>query len=192
MTSVPPAPAPGSPPARAHSPLSRVASLVANPPPDVHRHAHHSPRPPSTDSIELEVARTASKGKPHNPEFGEDPDTPSATSTVAPDGCTEVKDVDGDLVHIPDGGLRAWLVVAGACHILFSTFGFVVSDRRDMRATLGVNCHLAHWPSGCCPLFDGARPTPIGTGQRRCGELGWCPGSLETKCPQSPILILTP
>ncbi|BEJ00533.1 hypothetical protein CcaverHIS631_0503900 [Cutaneotrichosporon cavernicola] len=53
------------------------------------------------------------------------PDTPSAASTVAPDGCTEVKELDGDTVHIPDGGLRAWLVVLGACHILFSTFGFV-------------------------------------------------------------------
>jgi len=43
------------------------------------------------------------------------------------DGETEAREGDGEPVTFPDGGLRAWLVVAGAGHILFATFGFVVS-----------------------------------------------------------------
>ncbi|BEI92756.1 uncharacterized protein CcaverHIS019_0503840 [Cutaneotrichosporon cavernicola] len=110
-----------SPPTRTQSPtvmaaLSRVSSLVANPPLDIHRNSPNTPRPLTElgDKMVTELEYTT-----HHP------DTPSAASTVAPDGCTEVKELDGDTVHIPDGGLRAWLVVLGACHILFSTFGFV-------------------------------------------------------------------
>lgn len=39
-----------------------------------------------------------------------------------------VKEGDGEVVTFPDGGLRAWLVVLGASHVLFATFGFVVSN----------------------------------------------------------------
>lgn len=169
MTSAPPAPAPASPSVKAQTPLSRVASLISNPPPDVHRHAH-SPTPPSKNSIELKVARTASRGKPRNPELGEDPDTPSATSTVAPDGCTEVKDIDGDLVHIPDGGLRAWLVVAGACHILFSTFGFVVSERRDNRESWGYELSPGALAVARPPVVRQCMPEPELSGNPRWGS----------------------
>lgn len=37
------------------------------------------------------------------------------------------KESDGEVVTIPDGGWRAWLVVLGAGHVTFATFGFVVS-----------------------------------------------------------------
>lgn len=38
-----------------------------------------------------------------------------------------VRERDGTVVTFPDGGWRAWLVVLGAGHTLFCTFGFVVS-----------------------------------------------------------------
>lgn len=38
-----------------------------------------------------------------------------------------VREGDGQVVTFPDGGWRAWLVVLGAGHTLFCTFGFVVS-----------------------------------------------------------------
>ncbi|KAL7424947.1 hypothetical protein Q5752_000634 [Cryptotrichosporon argae] len=37
------------------------------------------------------------------------------------------KEHDGTVVTFPDGGWPAWLVVIGACHALFATFGFVNS-----------------------------------------------------------------
>lgn len=134
-----------SPLQRTQSPntLSRVASLVSNPPSDIHRYSHA--KSSRQHPAELETARSVSKAEAAGFEYVGDnsQDTPSATSTVAPDGCTQVKEIDGDLVHIPDGGLRAWLVVAGACHILFSTFGFVVSSR------LGERCFSpCLWRSG--------------------------------------------
>lgn len=61
------------------------------------------------------------------------PYAPSSTTAEAEDVDVQlpngaIKEPDGDIVTFPDGGLRAWLVVAGSAHILFCTFGFVVSD----------------------------------------------------------------
>jgi hypothetical protein len=45
-----------------------------------------------------------------------------------------IREPDGEVVTFPDGGVRAWLVVAGAGHVLFATFGFVVSASRSASA----------------------------------------------------------
>lgn len=52
-----------------------------------------------------------------------------------------VEEMDGTVVTFPDGGWRAWLVVLGAGHTLFATFGFVVSRacrRRDEGCRRGL------------------------------------------------------
>lgn len=52
------------------------------------------------------------------------PHHPHEDNHVDEDG---VRERDGTVVTFPDGGWRAWLVVLGAGHTLFCTFGFVVS-----------------------------------------------------------------
>lgn len=51
-----------------------------------------------------------------------------------------VRERDGTVVTFPDGGWRAWLVVLGAGHTLFCTFGFVVS--------IGLVQLLLDWKQG--------------------------------------------
>lgn len=87
------------------------------------------------------------------------PYTPSTATTEQtdidlPNG--NVKEPNGTVVTFPDGGLRAWLVVAGSAHILFCTFGFVVSVeqwRAHERRNAGVCVHEgvgAAWLQALC------------------------------------------
>lgn len=86
----------------------------------------HHPIPPSLpkdkDNGAMDAYPTGEEKtiNPHSPDSSAS-DEPADIDL--PDG--GVKEPDGDVVTFPDGGLRAWLVVAGSSHILFCSFGFV-------------------------------------------------------------------
>lgn len=48
--------------------------------------------------------------------------------------CEKIQEEEGgvgnevEMITFPEGGLRAWLVVAGAMHVTFATFGFTVGN----------------------------------------------------------------
>jgi hypothetical protein len=73
-------------------------------------------------------------------EEGDDNTLTRATSALPPSNTCcrrtetsdKIREEDGDapseqeIITFPEGGLRAWLVVAGALHVTFATFGFTV------------------------------------------------------------------
>jgi MFS family permease len=74
------------------------------------------------DTEERAQAVKESPSKPHNADA-----TPYHAYPEDGDADTELGSLNGEDDDFPEGGLRAWLVVAGAWLLLFPSFGFMVS-----------------------------------------------------------------